>query len=82
MLKKQGLNNVKLCADPAFTMEKEELELPNGWQEGNTIGLNFSPLVGKETRIASCGKRSYQSYIKILQINDCSNTSRYGKWEQ
>ncbi|WP_209122910.1 polysaccharide pyruvyl transferase family protein [Alkalihalobacillus sp. BA299] len=45
MLKNKGLNNVKLCADPAFTMEKEELPLPEGWQEGNTIGLNFSPLV-------------------------------------
>ncbi|GAB6435270.1 hypothetical protein bcgnr5372_55280 [Bacillus luti] len=45
MLKNKGLNNVKLCADPAFTMEKEELELPEGWQEGNTVGLNFSPIV-------------------------------------
>jgi colanic acid/amylovoran biosynthesis protein len=45
MLKDKGLKNVKLCADPAFTMEKEELPLPKGWQEGNTIGFNFSPLV-------------------------------------
>ncbi|CAH1207749.1 hypothetical protein PAECIP111891_03088 [Paenibacillus allorhizoplanae] len=45
MLKSKGLNNVKLCADPAFTMEKEELNLPDGWQAGNTVGLNFSPLV-------------------------------------
>lgn len=45
MLKGKGLTNVELCADPAFTMEKEELDLPNGWQQGNTVGLNFSPLV-------------------------------------
>jgi colanic acid/amylovoran biosynthesis protein len=45
MLKSKGLNNVRLCADPAFTMEKEELTLPAGWQAGNTVGLNFSPLV-------------------------------------
>ncbi|NQX66762.1 polysaccharide pyruvyl transferase family protein [Paenibacillus alba] len=45
MLKDKGLDNVKLCADPAFTMEKEELDLPDGWQAGNTVGLNFSPLV-------------------------------------
>ncbi|MBU7593518.1 polysaccharide pyruvyl transferase family protein [Metabacillus halosaccharovorans] len=45
MLKSKGLTNVKLCADPAFTMEKEELDLPEDWQEGNTVGLNFSPLV-------------------------------------
>lgn len=50
MLISKGLRNVKLCADPAFTMEKEELELPKGWQEGNTIGLNFSPLVWKRNK--------------------------------
>lgn len=50
MLVGKGLNNVKLCADPAFTMEKEELALPNGWQEGNTVGLNFSPLVWKRNK--------------------------------
>ncbi|MBS2969651.1 polysaccharide pyruvyl transferase family protein [Metabacillus sp. KIGAM252] len=48
MLKRKGLTNVKLCADPAFTMETEELPLPPGWQEGNTIGINFSPLVLKK----------------------------------
>ncbi|MFC0333359.1 polysaccharide pyruvyl transferase family protein [Paenibacillus sepulcri] len=47
MLLSKGLPNVKLCADPAFTMEKEELPLPDGWQEGKTVGLNFSPLVWK-----------------------------------
>ncbi|MDM5157352.1 polysaccharide pyruvyl transferase family protein [Bacillus sp. DX1.1] len=55
MLKNKGLNNVKLCADPAFTMEKEELELPKGWQQGNTVGLNFSPLVwnkNKDSQVA------------------------------
>ncbi|WP_191561445.1 polysaccharide pyruvyl transferase family protein [Metabacillus idriensis] len=50
MLLKKGLNNVRLVADPAFTMEKEELELPDGWQEWNTIGLNFSPLVWKRNK--------------------------------
>ncbi|WP_078432593.1 polysaccharide pyruvyl transferase family protein [Metabacillus halosaccharovorans] len=50
MLISKGLTNVKLCADPAFTMEKEELDLPEGWQEGNTVGLNFSPLVWKRNK--------------------------------
>ncbi|MEN9336613.1 MAG: hypothetical protein RLZZ500_1600 [Bacteroidota bacterium] len=45
ILTKNGLTNVKLCADSAFTMDKEELPLPEGWQEGNTIGFNTSPLV-------------------------------------
>lgn len=50
LLASQGLTNVRLCADAAFTMEKEELPLPEGWQEGNTIGLNFSPLVWKRNK--------------------------------
>lgn len=45
MLKSKGLTNMKLVADPAFTMAKEELPLPKGWKENDTIGLNFSPLV-------------------------------------
>ncbi|MBH5317297.1 polysaccharide pyruvyl transferase family protein [Paenibacillus sp. GSMTC-2017] len=47
MLISKGLKKVKLSADPAFTMEQEELSLPEGWQEGNTVGINFSPLVSK-----------------------------------
>ena len=68
MLKNKGLNNVKLCADPAFTMEKEELELPKGWQEGNTVGLNFSPLVaGKKPE----SKRAIRDLINhILKETD------------
>jgi colanic acid/amylovoran biosynthesis protein len=50
MLENKGLKNIKLCADPAFTMEMEELDLPKGWQENNTIGINFSPLVWKRNR--------------------------------
>ena len=46
-LQSKGISNVKLCADGAFTMDKEELALPDGWQEGNTIGFNYSPLVYK-----------------------------------
>jgi colanic acid/amylovoran biosynthesis protein len=48
LLEKNGLTNVKLCADGAFTMDKDELPLPEGWIEGNTIGFNFSPLVWKK----------------------------------
>lgn len=45
ILLSKGLTHVKLCADPAFTLEQEELPLPKLWQEGETIGINFSPLV-------------------------------------
>ncbi|MBN9647088.1 polysaccharide pyruvyl transferase family protein [Terrisporobacter glycolicus] len=60
-LKSKGLNNTKLCADGAFTMEKEELELPKGWAVNNTIGINFSPLVLKRN------SRSEQSIKDLIQ---------------
>ena len=50
ILTKHGLTNVKLCADGAFTMDKEELPLPQGWQVANTLGFNFSPLVWKKNK--------------------------------
>ncbi|MBC7523429.1 MAG: polysaccharide pyruvyl transferase family protein [Flavobacterium sp.] len=50
VLKNNGIQNVKLCADGAFTMEKEELPLPDNWQISNTIGFNFSPLVWKKNK--------------------------------
>lgn len=61
VLEGHGLTNVKLCADGAFTMEKEELPLPEGWQEGNTIGFNFSPLVWKKN------KDSKDAALKLVQ---------------
>lgn len=50
VLKNNGIQNVKLCADGAFTMEKEELPLPENWQIGKTVGFNFSPLVWKKNK--------------------------------
>lgn len=68
MLINKGLNNVKLCADPAFTMEKEELALPEGWQIGNTVGLNFSPLVWKRNKDSQAAIKGLIQHI--LQTTD------------
>lgn len=67
-LQKNGLTNVKLVADGAFLMDKEELPLPAGWAEGNTIGLNFSPLVYKKN---SAAKQAFSDLIQhILDTTD------------
>jgi colanic acid/amylovoran biosynthesis protein len=63
MLKNKGLTNIELCADPAFTMEMEELELPEGWSRGNTIGLNFSPLVWKRNKESQVAVRNLIQHI-------------------
>ena len=43
-LKKVNPNTV-LVADPAFTLERKDLPLPDGWLEGKMIGINASPLI-------------------------------------
>jgi len=45
VLRGRGLDNVRLVADPAFTLPVIRLPLPPGWKEGDTIGVNMSPLV-------------------------------------
>ncbi|RJX41532.1 polysaccharide pyruvyl transferase family protein [Paenibacillus pinisoli] len=68
MLQAKGLTNVRLVADPAFTMEKEELALPSGWQEGNTVGLNFSPLVWKRNEASKAAV--HELILHILRSTD------------
>ncbi|TYS60077.1 polysaccharide pyruvyl transferase family protein [Sutcliffiella horikoshii] len=63
MLKSKGLKNVRLCADPAFTMEKKNVPLPEGWKKGNTIGLNFSPLVYKKNKKTKDSVKELIEYI-------------------
>lgn len=63
ILRSQGLSQVKLCADPAFTMEQELLPLPAGWREGQTIGLNFSPLVHKRNEASLPAVRQLLAHI-------------------
>lgn len=42
---KAGLSNVKLLPDPAFQLDRVDLPLPKGFVEGNTVGINLSPMV-------------------------------------
>lgn len=70
ILKNAGIQNVQLCADGAFTMEKEELPLPEGWLENNTIGFNYSPLVwskNKESQLAA--KNLVKHILNTTQFN-------------
>lgn len=67
-LKKAGIPNVKLVADGAFLMEKSELPLPPGWQEGKTVGFNFSPLVLKKNQESK--KAAFALIQHILDTTD------------
>lgn len=65
--------NTVLVADPAFTLEKRELALPDGWQEGNTIGINASPLILQSAKNGQVAYEAYRRLIsEILKSTDCA----------
>lgn len=45
----EGLRNVVLLPDPAFALETTRIDLPTGFIEGNTVGINLSPMVNRFT---------------------------------
>ncbi len=38
-------DRIVLCCDPAFNLSEKKTELPKNFQEGNTVGINLSPMV-------------------------------------
>lgn len=41
----KGLTQAFLLPDPAFVLDRKDLPLPNGFVEGNTVGINVSPMI-------------------------------------
>ena len=69
-MKAAGLPVMRWC-DPAFTLAYEELPLPDGWQEGNTVGLNVSPLVLHKAKDGDAAFAAFVSLIRhILHTSD------------
>ena len=72
LLKEINPNTVKV-ADPAFLLERIDLPLPDGFQEGNTVGINISPLIMKYGTKSSMILDNYRLLIHyILEKTDMS----------
>ena len=56
--------NVVLVSDPAFTLPKIDLPLPNEWKEGKMIGINASPLIIENGKNA---KTVYEAYRLLIE---------------
>lgn len=58
--------NTKLYPDPAFQLDKVELPLPNGFEEGNTVGINVSPLIMDCENQDGITYKNYQMLIRHI----------------
>ena len=63
----KGINpNTIRVADPAFLLERIDLPLPKGFQEGNTVGINVSPLIMKYGTESSLILDNYRLLIHFI----------------
>ncbi|MEE3427351.1 MAG: polysaccharide pyruvyl transferase family protein [Ruminococcus sp.] len=63
VLKSHGINAVKV-ADSAFLLPEKELPLPDGFIEGNTVGINISPLINDYEGGESI---AYKNYVHLIE---------------
>lgn len=55
---------VKLYPDPAFQLDKVEKELPKGFIDKDTVGINISPMIMKNESTIGI---TMQNYIKLIE---------------
>ena len=62
-------------ADPAFLLGREDLPLPEGFAEGNTVGINVSPLIMQYGTERSVILENYRNLIRNIlgktEMNIC-----------
>lgn len=63
VLEKNGIDNVQVFCDPAFTLEKTDMVLPENQNE-NMLGINLSPLVAKRTKNFGKAAAEFLYYIE------------------
>ena len=65
-LRAKGLANVSLFPDPAFALNRKETVLPDGFVEGNTVGINVSPLVLSHEKSQDLVLSNYAHLIETI----------------
>lgn len=67
-------DKLKLVPDPAFALPAgKKTELPDGFDAGNMVGLNLSPMVGDYATDPDAAMRSYETLIRHILDNSDMN---------
>lgn len=66
-------HNTILIPDPAFTLERSDAPLPEGWINDKMVGINASPLILQAAKDGALILDAYKELIRhILEITDYS----------
>ena len=62
----KGLTQTFLLPDPAFVLDRIDLPLPDGFVEGNTVGINVSPMIIGYEKNQGMTLRNYVNLIQYI----------------
>lgn len=65
-LKARGLEQTIMLPDPAFLLNRKDLPLPNGFVDGNTVGINVSPMIIGYEKNKGMTLRNYANLIQYI----------------
>lgn len=75
-LKENGITtNVVLMPDPAFVLDKQEIELPANFRNDDTVGINISPLIQNRENGQGMAYSNYRELIKYILEQTSSNVA-------
>ena len=66
---RNGMPQILCYPDPAFTLQKRELPLPEGFAEGNTVGINVSPMIQDNEKESGITMECYEALIQYIIEN-------------
>lgn len=69
MVKEQGGPQILCYPDPAFTLQKKEMPLPEGFAGGNTVGINVSPMIQDNEKESGITMECYEALIQYIIEN-------------
>ena len=58
--------NTKIYPDPAFLLQKENVQLPVGWREDKMIGINVSPLIMDYEKVPGLMLKSFAALVRHI----------------
>ena len=65
-MKEKGIQQLSLFPDPAFQLNRTDLTLPEGFAEGNTVGINVSPMIIKHEKAKGMTLLNYRQLIRYI----------------
>ena len=66
---KNGMPQIFCYPDPAFIQQEKELPLPEGFAEGNTVGINVSPMIQDNEEESGITMECYEALIQYIIEN-------------